>query len=415
MEQHSKTQVVRLTPEGRGAVAVLLAAGPRAAEQVGRYFFGHANAPLESRPLNRIYHGHWGGPDGEDVVICRRSDSDVEIHCHGGSAAAERIIADLAAADCQALAWRDWLGRHESSGIRTEAARLLADACTERTAAILLDQYHGALDAALADIECNLEAGNSEAATINLETLLARSRVGLHLVEPWRVVLAGPPNVGKSSLINALVGYRRSIVFDQPGTTRDVVSVATAIDGWPIELSDTAGLRITDDPLEHAGVQRARRRLAAADCVVLVFDARERAADGRDAVIHDYPEAIVAYNKVDLLSPSEVAGFQAAGIETPICLTSAVTGLGIEELAEAIVRRLIDAECRIPAKPFHSRRHKLSGSAPLTMPSAVASLRRPMHSFTSCVGQAFQPDGSANQLSVAFVRLERLTYERHFA
>jgi tRNA modification GTPase len=346
MEHSPVTQIVRLTPEGRGAVAVLLVAGPRAAEQVGRHFFGHVDVPLENRPLNRIYHGHWGGPDGEDVVVCRRSDSEVEIHCHGGRAAAERIVADLSSSGCQVLAWRDWLSRHESNGIRTEATRLLADACTERTAAILLDQYHGALDAALADIESNLEAGNGEAATIGLDTLLSRSRVGLHLVDPWRVVLAGPPNVGKSSLINALIGYRRSIVFDQPGTTRDVVTVATALDGWPIALSDTAGLRTTDDPLEHAGVDLARRTLAAADCVVLVFDATERAADRGNSVIRDYPEAIVAYNKADLLAPSEVAGFQAADIERPSVLTSAVTGHGIGDLAAAIVRRLIGVEPR---------------------------------------------------------------------
>src|SRR3977135_3189868 len=101
MEQTPATQVVRLTPEGRGAVAVLLAAGPHAAEQVGRDFFGHASAPLASRPLNRLCSRPWGRMDGEDVVICRRSNSEVEIHCHGGSVAAERIIADLNAAGCE--------------------------------------------------------------------------------------------------------------------------------------------------------------------------------------------------------------------------------------------------------------------------------------------------------------------------
>jgi tRNA modification GTPase len=356
MEQTPATQVVRLTPEGRGAVAVLLAAGPHAAEQVGRYFFGHANVALASRPLNRIYHGHWGEPVGEDVVVCRRSGSEVEIHCHGGSIAAERIITDLTAAGCNSLAWRDWLGRHESSGIRTDAARLLADARTERTAAILLDQYQGALEAALTDIDRELQAGQRETAASGLETLLARSSLGLHLVEPWRIVLAGPPNVGKSSLINALVGYRRSIVFDQPGTTRDVVTVATAFDGWPIELSDTAGLRAGDDPLEQAGVELARRRLADADCAVLVFDATARANDERGAFAREYPEAIVACNKADLLSPAEAAANQATDIERPSHLTSAVTGHGLERLATAIVRRLIGAEPRpgeaVPFTPY---------------------------------------------------------------
>ena len=74
---------------------------------------------------------------------------------------------------------------------------------------------------------------------------------------PWRVVVFGAPNVGKSSLINALAGYERAIVSPTPGTTRDVVTVTTAIDGWPVQLSDTAGFRETQDELESAGIELA--------------------------------------------------------------------------------------------------------------------------------------------------------------
>ena len=110
--------------------------------------------------------------------------------------------------------------------------------------------------------------------------LLARADLGRHLVRPWSVVLAGPVNVGKSSLINALAGYGRSIVHHAPGTTRDAVTAATAIDGWPVELCDTAGLRPAATPVERAGIERAQERLAQADLAVLVFD-RERALVGR--------------------------------------------------------------------------------------------------------------------------------------
>jgi tRNA modification GTPase len=166
----------------------------------------------------------------------------------------------------------------------------------------------------------------------------------LHLVEPWRVVLAGPPNVGKSSLINALVGYRRSIVFDQPGTTRDVVTVATAIDGWPIELSDTAGLRASDDALESAGVELARRQLAAADCVVLVFDVTEQWTYDFAALIEDYPAAIIVHNKADLRQDADAALGQFGGCHAQPLSTSAVTNHGIENLASTIVGRLVSDE-----------------------------------------------------------------------
>ncbi|HEV2968702.1 MAG TPA: GTPase [Pirellulales bacterium] len=344
MIDEPRATVVKLTPDGRGAVAVLLVEGGEAAELVGRHFFGHSPEPLGSRPLNRILHGHWGSCGGEDVVVCRRSATEVEIQCHGGSAAAERIVADLAANGCALMDWREWIGSRESSRIRADARALLANVRTERTAAILLDQYLGALDAALARIDGYLEADDANAAQTGLQALVAHSSVGLHLVEPWRVAIAGPPNVGKSSLINALVGYRRSIVFDQPGTTRDVVTVATAIDGWPIELSDTAGLRASDDALESAGVELARRQLAAADCVVLIFDVTERWTDECESLIQDYPAAIVVLNKVDLLPDTEPARGQFGGCGAPPLLTSAVTNCGIDDLAATLVRRVVSHE-----------------------------------------------------------------------
>jgi tRNA modification GTPase len=344
MTGEARATVVKLTPEGRGAVAVLLVEGREAAELVGRHFLGHSAEPLESRPLNRILHGNWGRRDGEDVVVCRRSATEAEIHCHGGSAAAKRIVADLTAGGCAIMDWREWIGSREPSRIRSDARALLARARTERTAAILLDQYHGALDAALARIAGYLEAGDAQAAQAGLRALVAPSSAGLHLVEPWRVVLAGPPNVGKSSLINALVGYRRSIVFDQPGTTRDVVTVATAIDGWPIELSDTAGLRQSGDALEIAGVELARRQLAAADRIVFVFDVTERWTNECDSLIKDYPSAIVVFNKVDLLRDTETALGQLNGCGAQPLLTSAVTSYGIDDLAATLVRRLVSHE-----------------------------------------------------------------------
>src|SRR5437899_2083708 len=113
-------QIVRLTPEGRGAVAVLVVEGPAAAEQVDHFCVWHGAARLPSRPPNRILHGHWGSPDGEDVVVCRISPAQVEIHCHGGRAAIERIAADLSDGHVQTVSWNDWIAQHEPSAIRAE-------------------------------------------------------------------------------------------------------------------------------------------------------------------------------------------------------------------------------------------------------------------------------------------------------
>ena len=133
---------------------------------------------------------------------------------------------------------------------------------------ILLDQYHGGLEHALRRTIADLERHRLAARPSAIAACCNRADLGLHLTSPWRVVVAGPPNVGKSSLINALVGYHRAVVFDTPGTTRDVVTVGTAIDGWPVELSDTAGIRPSDDRLESR-VGRAIEQTRQADLVAL--------------------------------------------------------------------------------------------------------------------------------------------------
>ncbi len=281
-DSETSTYVCQLTPGGRSAVAVVAVAGPTAATAVGHFFDAVSGGSLDERPLGRIVYGRWvsaRGVAGEDVIVCRQAADVWEVHCHGGYQAAPQILADLGQQGCLPLDWTDWLRRQASGQLTAEAQLDLAAATTERTAGILLDQFHGALASAVADIRADLAKANFPRASAALEQLLAYAELGLHLTQPWKVVLAGLPNVGKSSLINALVGYRRAIVFDQPGTTRDVVAVTTAVEGWPLELSDTAGLHAAAVGVEEAGIARARQQIQAADLVLWVLDATQLTAD----------------------------------------------------------------------------------------------------------------------------------------
>lgn len=342
------TQISVLTPEGRGAVAVVAVWGDRAVAATDQFFCPAGGHPMAEQPLGRIVYGHWRDEAGEDLVVCRRGNCQLEIHCHGGRQSSRQIVADLVAAGCVAVDWRQWEAQRSDCPLAAAARIALAEAATLPAARILLDQYHGALRGEVVALRQALAGGGPvHQVQERLEGLLGHSALGLHLARPWRVVLAGLPNVGKSSLINAMLGYQRAIVFDQPGTTRDVVSAKTAIAGWPVELADTAGLHQASGPIERAGIGLARTRLTEADLVVWVFDARQLVLDDqvavetclqeqtRDAGVELEPRRTLAVvNKIDLARPGATFGEQV------VC-TCALWGEGFQDLLDRIAARLV--------------------------------------------------------------------------
>jgi tRNA modification GTPase len=347
-----RLRVVRLTPPGRGAVASLLVEGTDAASLVEGLLRTSAGRTLRSYPAGRLVFAHVGPGDGEEVVVRLRCESEVELHCHGGTAAVAMVEGLLIERGCQSVTWRQWAARSHGP-IEAAALEALAEARTERTAAVLLDQYQGALRRELSALARDLAEKETASARRRIEQLLSFARLGQRLTRPWQVAVAGRPNVGKSSLINALLGYRRAIVDPSAGTTRDVVSATTALDGWPVEFSDTAGIRESDDPLEQAGIELARRATAVADLVLLVFDATQP-QDAEDRIlIERLPDALVVFNKSDLLETGAAAARteRSHGI-----LVSAIRGDAMEALTAAIRDRLVPA---VPppgtAVPFTAR------------------------------------------------------------
>ncbi len=342
------TTITVLTPPGRGAVASLVIEGPGAAGHVSAHFASLAKSsevntdrapPIAAGDFveNRIVVGYWRSHVGrEQVVIARRASDCFEIHCHGGRAAVEAIAESLVQAGAHRQDWQSWVAACESDPLAAAARRLLADAPTLRTAGILLDQVRGALSRAIANVRTLIARQQCAAAVEQLQALLATVKLGEHLTRRWRVVLGGPPNAGKSSLINALVGYERSIVARLPGTTRDVLTVRTGIDGWPVELADTAGLSNCSDPLEQAGVALARSQMSRADVVLWLMPCDVRTSPLIEVPAPIADRSILVRSKCDLLM-----GPQFTANEPPTIATSSHTGAGMPELLAAISERLV--------------------------------------------------------------------------
>ena len=320
----SGTVVSLLTPPGTGAIATVEVCGPRAWE-VANQLFTPAGKPLPASPeVTRFWFGTLGS---DEVILAVTSPDTIEVHCHGGRRVVRWVIEQFRARGCVERNPRP-------SG---ESFDLLQRAPTLRTASILLDQLNGAFANEVGRI-LTLLGTDPVSANEPLGRLAELGRtVGRHLVEPWKVVVAGPPNVGKSSLVNALAGYQRTVVSAVAGTTRDAVGVRVAFDGWPVELIDTAGLRETDG-LEAEGIKQARRELDEAHLVLWVMDGTAPQMVRPDEAV-PITKLLTVVNKSDAMigwgpDPS-------AGDVWGLLLVSAVTGAGMSGLLEEIVIRLV--------------------------------------------------------------------------
>jgi len=354
--QFSATAAV-LTPQGRGAVAVIGFRGD--ARLLGQPdnapLFRAANGrPLAHAPVCRVIYGCWGTSPAEEVVICRVAEDRLEIHCHGGRAAVERILHDLQSRGVSVESAVEWTAEREGP-LQAECIDILSRTRTLKTAEYALEQANGVLEEAVGRLCQRAETARTERDVQHIQSetdaMLRWAGFGGHLAYPWRVAICGRPNVGKSSLINALMGYERSIVFDQPGTTRDVVTSETALDGWPVELVDTAGLHEADESLEAAGMLRAREVVRTAEVCLLLLDVSHPLTDDDARLVAMAASPLVVAHKWDLPAVwseadlnAHVAGVHGASTErqyNELLTVSSKTGAGVPELGRQIIRRLI--------------------------------------------------------------------------
>ncbi len=181
-----------------------------------------------------------------------------------------------------------------------------------------------------------------------IEAMLAGARAGRALREGLRTAIVGRPNVGKSSLMNALLGHERVIVTPVPGTTRDVVEDSITIGGVPVILADTAGLRTTNDEIEAAGVLRSSAAMAQADLVLVVLDGSVPLTEDDDSLLAAAPmgRTVLVLNKSDLPAIVEASELQHLGARATVSL-SARTEAGLEALREAVTQTVWGGEISV--------------------------------------------------------------------
>ena len=396
---------------GEGSVAIVRISGPEA-ERIGQRLF--AAPGRQAWDSHRVLYGHVvdhasGERVDEALLLLMRAprsftrETVVELHCHGGLVAVQRVLELVLAAGARRALPGEFSQRAFLNGrldlTRAEAIGEMITARSRRAAQLAmagidggLQQRIGALRSRLLDQLAELEArvdfeedlppldraavvAELEAVRRQLEQLVAEARQGELLRQGLRVAIVGRPNVGKSSLLNLLSRRERAIVTDLPGTTRDLLESELVLDGVPLTLLDTAGIRDTGDRVEQLGIARSRAALAADDAVLLLFDLSAGWSLEDQALRELVPTGavlLVAGNKADAagLPVGLVPPGEAARAPADVSF-SALSGEGREALVAELLRRCGAAPAEGLAVALNARQRDLAGAAALSLEASL--------------------------------------------
>lgn len=364
MSRHHDTIAALATPAGTAALAILRVSGPDT-QRIAAEICGAPPPPR--RAVHRDYRDRHGALI-DDVVLTffagphsYTAEDAAEITCHGNPLIAQKILEDLMGRGCRAAEPGEFTQRAFINGrldlSQAEAVMDVIHARSERALAAAHEQLRGGLgrrmqaltDALVRQLaiveayidfpeedlpEQNRAALRQEIERLERETarLLATSHYGDILRDGLKVVIVGEPNVGKSSLLNRLVGRERALVSPEPGTTRDFIEERIMIGAHGVRLIDTAGLNPHPAPLERLGIEKTRERMAEADVVLLVGDAMRPETLALPIEPGVSPECII----VSVVNKSDLCDISAKFSGDPL-LVSARTGEGIETLQNALV------------------------------------------------------------------------------
>lgn len=414
------------------AIGILRMSGPDTLAVLDRVFVPTFGAPMSEQPDRKLVYGRLLDAEGETLDLCLATvsrgpasytgEDTAELQCHGSPTVLREGLRSLFAAGArqakageftrraflngrmdlvQAEAVIDLIDAETPEAARTAAAQL-DGAVSERTNAVydsltaICSHYHAVLDYPDEDIEDFELAHYRETmreAEASLETLLATYRRGSFVKNGVPAAIIGRANVGKSSLLNALLGYERAIVTDIAGTTRDTLEEKAVLGGVLLRLTDTAGQRQTDDPVERIGVERAQDAARAAELVIAVLDASEPLTDEDEAVL---AQARAAEKSLVLLNKSDLPA--AFTLDGALCV-SARDKTGLSEL-ERRVAALFPPEQGIRAGEV------------LTSARQADAVRRALEALRlsmSAMDEGFAPDAVLTELEEALSALGELS------